>query len=265
VSRHGVAAAWVAVAVVLAVTTRAYAESSLDDIRARGVLRVGVKTDAPPFGSRDANGRPIGFEIDLARYLARVLFDDERRARFVPVTTATRFAELHAGCVDLLIATVTATEERRQLAELSEPYFVSASLVLVPAGSGVSGLGDLAARRVAVVRGSVQERDVAERQPHALLTTVASVAEGAQAVKRGHVDAFVYDDVTLLTLAQHDPALRVTGGPLAPRGYVAAARKGDAGLIRWLDGWLARMRRDGSYVEIWRRHFRAFEGRLVGS
>ena len=71
--------------------------------------------------------------------------------------------------------------------------------------------------------------------------------------------------MTLLTLAQHDPALRVTGGPLAPRGYVAAARKGDAGLIRWLDGWLARMRRDGSYVEIWRRHFRAFEGRLVGS
>jgi polar amino acid transport system substrate-binding protein len=255
----------VAAAVVLAVATRAYAESSLDDIRARGVLRVGVKTDAPPFGSRDANGRPIGFEIDLARYLARVLFDDERRARFVPVTTATRFAELHAGCVDLLIATVTATEERRQLAELSEPYFVSASLVLVPAGSGVSGLGDLAARRVAVVRGSVQERDVAERQPRAILTTVASVAEGAQAVKRGHVDAFVYDDVTLLTLAQHDPALRVTGSPLAPRPLVAAARTGDTGLIRWVNGWLARMRRDGSYVVLWRRHFQGFEARLVGS
>jgi len=75
------------------------------------------------------HGRPVGFEIDLARYLARVLFDDERRARLVPVTTATRFAELQAGRVDLLIATVTATDERRRLAELSEPYFVSASLV----------------------------------------------------------------------------------------------------------------------------------------
>src|SRR5256885_4063136 len=49
-----------------------------------------VKTDAPPFGSRDVHGRPVGFEIDLARYLARVLFDDERRARLVPGTTADR-------------------------------------------------------------------------------------------------------------------------------------------------------------------------------
>ena len=264
-SGRGVAGSGVVVAVLLAVLTAAHAESSLDDLRARGILRVGVKTDAPPFGSRDVHGRPVGFEIDLARYLARVLFDDERRARLVPVTTATRFAELQAGRVDLLIATVTATDERRRLAELSEPYFVSASLVLVPAASAVDGVGALAARRVTVIRGSVQERDVAQWQPRALLTAVGSVAEGARAVKGGQADAFVYDDVTLLTLAQHDPALRVTGGPLAPRGYVAAARKGDAGLIRWLDGWLARMRRDGSYVEIWRRHFRAFEGRLVGS
>ena len=264
-SRRGVARTWVVVAVVLAVVTGAHAESSLDDIRARGVLRVGVKTDAPAFGSRDANGRLVGLEIDLTRYLARVLFDDERRARFVPVTTATRFAELHAGRVDLLIATVTATEERRQVAELSEPYFVSASLLLVPAASGVDGIGALAARWVAVIRGSVQERDIAQWQPRALLIGVGSVAEGARAVKGGQADAFVYDDVTLLSLAQHDPALRVTGLPLGPRPYAVAARKGDTGLIRWVNGWLARMRRDGSYVEMWRRHFRAFEGRLVGS
>ena len=53
----------------------------------------------------------------------------------------------------------------------------------------------------------------------------------------------MYDDVVLLKLAQADPALRVTGRPIQPRPFAIAARKGDAELIRWVNGWLARMRR----------------------
>ena len=54
------------------------------------------------------------------------------------------------------------------------------------------------------------------------------------------------------------------GHPLRPRPYVVAARKWDTGLIRWVNGWLAKIRRDGSYAEMWRRHFAPFEWRLVG-
>jgi len=250
-------------ALLIALGTGAHAESSLEAIRARGVIRIGVKTDAPPFGFLDGRGRPAGFEVDLARFLGRVLFDDERRTELVPVTTTTRFPALEAGKVDLLIATVTATEERRRELELSEPYFQSASLMLVPAGSGLEGLGDAGGRRIAVVKGSVQERDVAALQPRALLVPVGSVAEGARAVARGQADAFVYDDVVLLTLAQQDPEFRVTGSPIRPRPYVAVARKGDTGLIRWVNGWLARMRRDGSYDAMWHTYFGPFESRLV--
>src|SRR5215470_3838556 len=135
-----------AFAVMAALGTWAHAESSLDAIRARGVIRIGVKADAPPFGFLDAQGRPVGFEIDLARFLARVLFDDDRRAQLVPVTTATRFGALQTGVVDLLIATITATEERRSQAELSEPYFRSASLMLIPQGSRLENLGAAAGR-----------------------------------------------------------------------------------------------------------------------
>src|SRR6267142_4690607 len=254
----------IAVAIVLALATVAGAESSLETIRARGVLRVGVKSDAPPFGSLDALGRPVGFEIDLARLFARVLFDDDRRVELVPVTTATRFGVLQGGRVDLVAATITATDERRKLAELSDPYFMSASLVLVARASKVEELADLSGRQIAVVRGSVQERDVAELQSRARLIAVASAAEGARAVKGGQADAFVYDDVVLLGLAQRDPALHVTGQPIGPRPYAVAARKGDTELIRWVNGWLAKMRRDGSYGDLWRRYFAPFESRLVG-
>ena len=242
----------------------AAADSSLEAVRARGFLRVGVKADAPPFGSRDAAGRPVGFEIDLVKVLARVLFDDDRRVEYLTVTTATRFDVLKSGQVDLVVATLTATDERRKLAELSDPYFMSASLLLVRRASPVERPADLGGQRVAVVKGSVQERDIAELQSRAERVPVESPPAGIQAVRDGRVEAFLYDDVVLLELAQREPALRVAGQPIAARPYAIAARKGDTGLIRWVNGWLAKLRRDGSYGEIWRRHFAPFESRLVG-
>ena len=263
--RRRISKAGVVLALALACGTSAHAESSLDAVRARGRIRVGVKTDAAPFGFIDARGHPVGFEVDLARFFARVLFDDEGRARLVPVTTSNRFAELQAGRVDLLLATVTATEQRRTVAELSDPYFTSGSLILVARDSRLGTLGEAAGRKVAVVKGSVQEADVAELQPRAILITVGSLAAGAHAVRSGQADAFLYDDVAVLALARRDPALRVTGAPIRPRPYVAAARKEDTGLIRWVNGWLAKMRRDGTYRGLWRRYFTPFESHLVGA
>ena len=239
------------------------ADSTVEAIRARGVLRAGVQAHGAPFGSIDASGRPIGFEIDIVRLLARVLFNNDQRVEFTTVTTATRFAVLQSGTVDLVVATLTVTEDRRALAELSDPYFMSASLLLVPRSSAVERLGDLSGRRVGVIRGSVQERDVAQLVPRAERVHVASIPMAVEAVKTAAIDAFVYDDVVLLGLAQRDPALRVAGPPIAPRPYAIAARKGETGLIRWVNGWLAKMRRDGSYREMWRRYFGPFESRLV--
>lgn len=256
--------AWLALALILVSAAPARAASALDAIRERGVLRIGVRTDAPPFGSVDAGGQFVGFEIDLARLLARVLFDDEARARFSPVTAATRFQELQAGGIDLALAAISATDERRTVAELSDPYFVSASRILVAREARLASLDDAAGRRVAVVAGSVQERDVPELQPRAVVVVVASPDLGARAVTAGQVDAFVHDDVTLLERARRDPSLRVTGGPIRPRPYVAAAPKGHEDVIRWVNGWLAKMRRDGSYDALWRRYFKPFASHLVG-
>jgi len=247
----------------LALVSAVDADSSLDAIRARGVLRVGVKADSPPFGYVTPNGHRAGFEVDLARLFARVLFGDDTRVEFVTVTTATRFTALQTGRVDLVLATIMLTGERRRLAELSIPHFVSGSLLLVRRDSPVAGLGDLVGRRVAVVVGAVQERDLVESQPRAVVRPVDSVADGVRAVRSGQADAFLYDDVVLLRLAQEDAALRVVGKPIRPRPYVVAAPSGEVELIHWVNRWLAKIRRDGTYDDLWRHHFDAFASRLV--
>ena len=91
-------------------------------------------------GLPSARGWPATFFSDVvtssshpgSTSRARVLFDDDRRVQLTRVTTATRFPLLQAGRVDLVIATVTATPERRGLGELSDPCFMSGSLVPVP-------------------------------------------------------------------------------------------------------------------------------------
>src|SRR5437773_6686929 len=245
--RRRISKAGVVLALALACGTSAHAESSLDAVRARGRIRVGVKTDAAPFGFIDARGHPVGFEVDLARFFARVLFDDEGRARLVPVTTSTRFAELQAGRVDLLLATVTATEQRRTVAELSDPYFTSGSLILVARDSRLGTLGEAAGRKVAVVKGSVQEADVAELQPRAILITVGSLAAGAHAVRSGQADAFLYDDVAVLALARRDPALRVTGAPFSHQRNARPPGRGDRALTRGGTGGWAKCGGEGPH------------------
>src|SRR5439155_1669480 len=90
--------------------------------------------------------------------------------------------------------------QRRTVAELSDPYFASGSLILVARDSRLGTPGEAAGRKVAVVKGSVQEADVAELQPRAILITVGSLAAGAHAVRSGQADAFLYDDVAVLPL-----------------------------------------------------------------
>src|SRR5512145_3540499 len=87
----------------------------LDDARSRGKLLVGVKTDFPPFGYLDPSGKPAGFDVDVARYLAMALFEDEGRLETVPVTTGSRIPFLYSDWIDMIVATMTVTEERRQV------------------------------------------------------------------------------------------------------------------------------------------------------
>src|SRR5512135_2457378 len=194
--RQGIVFLAVTGLVALAVGVPASA-GGLEDARSRGRLLVGVKTDFPPFGYLDPSGKPAGFDVDVARYLAKALFEDEGRLEAVPVTSGSRIPFLYSGWIDMIVAGMTITPERRQVLEFSDPYFVSASLLLVPAGSRVRGVEDLAGKTVAVVKGSIQENDLARLAPAAKPAAFGTVDEAVRAVKAGTADALCEDDVVV--------------------------------------------------------------------
>jgi ABC-type amino acid transport substrate-binding protein len=237
------------------------AGGGLDDARGRGKLLVGVKTDFPPFGYLDPAGKPAGFDVDVARYLAHALFEEEGRLELVPVTSGSRIPFLYSEWIDMIVATMTVTEDRKRVLDFSEPYFSSASLLLVPAGSAVRGIEDLGGKAVAVLEGSVQEKDLEQVAPGAKRVSFRNMRDAVQALKTKKVDALCQDDMLVLALAKENRDLSVAGKPILPRPYAIAVRKGDVETLRWINDKLSAMKKDGTYDRLKGKYFGATAGK----
>ena len=89
----------VAAALALAVgfASTATAQSTLDTVKKRGKLIAGVKTDFPPFGTIDASGKNVGFDVDVAHLFAKALFNGEQQLELVAVTSGNRIPFLQSG------------------------------------------------------------------------------------------------------------------------------------------------------------------------
>jgi ABC-type amino acid transport substrate-binding protein len=247
---------------LLFLTGLAFADG-LEEARRRGKLLVGVKTDFPPFGYLDGSGTIQGFDADLARHLGKTLFEDPPGVELVPVTSGGRIPFLYSGWIDIIIASMTATEDRRRVLEFSTPYFTSGSLLLVPKESPIQGLQDLAGRTVAVLAGSVQERDLAQIAPDARRAAFERLPEAVAALRQKRADALAQDDLFVLAAAKADPDLRAAGHSFLPRPYVIAVRKGETRFIAWVNAQLGRMKSDGTFQRLWQKHFGEFEAGLV--
>jgi len=248
---------------IAASATPAAAQSTLETIKNRGKIIVGVKTDFPPFGSVDASGKNIGFDVDMSYELTRRLLGSPSKVEFVSVTSGNRIPFLQSGKIDIIVATVTVTDERRKVVEFSEPYFLSGELILVPKASPINDLKDLAGKKVAIIQGTITDADIAELVPQANRVKYGKVTEAVLALKAGHVDAYVHDDILMLKLGKENPDLRVTGKTIYPRPYGIAVRKGDTEFIGWVNTQLTNMRNDGTYDRIWKAHVGEFGAFLV--
>lgn len=247
----------------LAFSGRAAAANFLEEARRHGKLVAGVNTDFPPFGYLDAGGVQAGFDAEIADYLAKAIFDGESRTEFVPVTTGSRIPFLYSGFVGVIIATLSATEERRQVLEFSDPYFLSGSLLLVRRDGPVKGLDDLAEKKVGIIDGSIQVKDLELLAPKAKKVKFETPGEAIEALKSSTIDAFCLDDILVLNFARQNPDLQAAGRPFLPRPYSIAVQKGDVSSIAWINKQLARMKSDGTYDRLWKKYFGAFEDNLA--
>lgn len=226
---------------------------TLDEIKKRGKLVVGVKYDTKLFGLKDpASGKVEGFDVDMAKALAKKILGDENKVELKEVTSKTRIPVLQNGEIDLIVATMTINEERKQQVDFSDVYFKAGQSLLVKKGSAIQSIESVKkGTKVLAVKGSTSAINIRAKAPEATVLEFENYQDAFTALKAGQGDALTTDNAILYGMQSQDPNYQVVGGTFTDEPYGMAIRKGDTEFVAYVNKFLDEMKSNGEYVDIY--------------
>jgi cystine transport system substrate-binding protein len=235
--------------------TSARAESALDQVRARGVIRIATTEANKPYTFAGPDGQPQGYDIDWGRTIAAALGVG---AAFIRLDWKGILPGLIAHQFDCAMSAVRITPERAAAFDFSAPYGTDDVTVAVAAtDTQVHGIEDLRGKRVAVAAGSVQDQFARENAQAGDLRRLPGLPEVMLAVQAGQVDAGVVGRGGAAAFIKETGApLRLTGA-YAAGALAAVFPKGSADLVAAFDAAIATRRADGTAATITQRWFGA--------
>ena len=228
----------------------------LRTIQDRGNIVIGVKYDQPGFGFLNPTTNELeGFDVDLGRAIAERIFGDEDAVEFKEAISRNRIPYLNDGTVDLVIATMTANEERAQEIDFSDTYYVAGRSLLVKSDSDITGIQDLAGKTVATNKGSTSETNIRELAPEANVDLYDTYADGLQAVLSGRADALTTDDIILYGFQnQNEDTTKVVGGQFTQEPYAIGLPKDSPELQEVVNQVIRDLKSNGGWAELYREH-----------
>ncbi len=212
------------------------------------VLRVGFKNDVPGFGYLNPETNQIeGFEVDLAKALAKELTGSEENYTATEVNANTRGPMLDNGELDCIIATFTIRPDRLELYNFSDVYFTDHIGLLVKKDAGFESFADLDGKTIGVAQ-SATTRDAIQEAADAAGISVTFSEYGTYpeiktALVSGRVDCFSVDKAILLGYLDDDTA--ILPEDFAPQDYGIATKKDNTELAEKINGILAEMKENG--------------------
>jgi ABC-type amino acid transport substrate-binding protein len=225
-------------------------------LQKKGKIVVGVKFDVPPMGALNpATNKPEGFDVDVAKQIAKAIFGDKNKVEFVEAVTKNREPFLTEDKVDMVIATYTITDERKQVIDFSNPYYVAGQSILVRKDyTAISKPEDLNGKKVCAQQGSTSEQNVKKVAPQADLLTLTTITDCALALKDKRVDAVSTDDIQLIGISIKDPNTRLVGGVFSSEPYGIGIKQGRPEFVQFVNDQLAAMEQDGRWQSLYEKN-----------
>lgn len=225
-------------------STGARAEGSLlDEVLARGYVTVGTGSTNAPFHFLDEKGELTGFDIDIAKGIARGLFNDETKIKFVDQGADARIANLLTKKVDITCQFMTVTPGRAQQVEFTIPYFTQTTGLLLLKDGKYKSYDELKAAGADLTVSSLQnvftEEIIHRALPTAKVDQYESQDATVQALNSGRVDVAAIDSSNVRWLMKQEPERYVDAGyTWAPNSFACALRKGDQIWVRAMICWV---------------------------
>lgn len=211
---------------------------TVDEIKASGVINIGVFSDKSPFGYVDENGQYQGYDVYFANRIGQ---DLGVKINYVSTEAANRIEYLQTGKVDIILANFTVTPERAQAVDFASPYMNVALGVVSPGSAVITSLEDIGPEdQVIVISGTTAETYLEKNYPSIKLQKYDAYAEAKTAFENGNGVAWANDNTEVIAFAIENPGYTVGIPSLGSADTIApAVTKGNESLLTWLNDEIA--------------------------
>lgn len=230
-------------------------DGSLGEIKNEGEITIGVKFDTPPYGFiAEGESEPQGFDVDITAEIAKRL---GVKPKFVEVSSENRIPYLQTGRINLIAASMFHTRTRDEAIDFSATYFEDANKFLVPSGSSLKSIEDLAGKTVTLTQGSTQQAAIERLAPDAEILAFQDWPSALQAMLRGDAVAVVSSSGILSGLKQRandaGKDVKIVGKGFAPSPVAMGVQENDSALRDAVNFALMEMYEDGTYDRIFKK------------
>lgn len=231
--------------------------TTMAELQEAGKIKVGVKFDQPGFGLKNpTSGEVEGFDVEIAKLIAARLYggdadEQDDRIEFVEAVSKNREPFIQDGTVDIVIATYTINDARKQVIDFAGPYFVAEQDIMVKAdNTTIKGVDGLAGKKVCTAKGSTSEKNVRAKAPTADVVLFDTYSQCAEQLTDGRVEAVTTDNTILAGLVQvSDGAFKLVENTFSDEPYGIGLEKGDQEMRDFLNDVLEEIFESGEWAE----------------
>jgi glutamate transport system substrate-binding protein len=218
-----------------------------------GAIKVGTKFDQPLFGLQGPDGKPVGFDVEIAKMIAAELGIPADKIEWTETVSANREPFIQDGRVDIVVATYTINDERKKVVDFAGPYYLAGQSLMVRTDeTSINGPDDLKGKTVCSVDGSTPAGNIKENFPDTKLVTFAAYTDCLDPLRNGQVDAVTTDNVILGGYVSESPDdFKIAGEPFTEEPYGIGLKLGDTEFRSWINDVLEASFADGRWKAAW--------------
>ena len=238
-------------------TSNFAAGSTMEKLNKAQKIRVGTKFDQPGFGLKGLSGKPEGFDVEIAKLVAKALDVPEDKIEYTETPSTVREQVLQQDKVDIVVATYTINDKRKAVIDFAGPYYLAGQSILVKADdasiTGPDSFKD-GTKKVCSVTNSTPatniEKYLGDKTKQLVLFDIYQKC--VDALKGGQVDAVTTDNVILSGfVATNEGAFKLAGKTFTEEPYGIGLKKGDTAFKTFINDTLEKAFQDGAYKKAW--------------
>jgi len=221
-------------------------------------ITIGTKFDQPLFGLKGLDGKPAGFDVEIAKLIAGELGIAADKITWVETPSKVREEYIEQGKVDFVAATYTINDTRKQRVDFAGPYYVAGQQILTRKDdnsiTGPDSFKD-GTKKVCSVAGSTPAQNIEKylKDKATQLVTFDVYSKCADAVKNKQVDAMTTDNVILSGFVSDNPNdFKLVGEKFTQEPYGIGLKKGDTEFRSFINDTLEKIAKDGRYEKAWK-------------